>query len=432
MTTPPSPHRPVYHFTTDLWMNDPIPWYVGGAYHVFYQHNPNAAYWGDMHWGHAVSRDLVRWDRRPIALAPTPGGPDADGVWTGCLTRDEAGRTVALYTAIPTLKPFVQVQALASADDPETLERWSKWDGNPIVAPKPDGYGECFRDPQTFETGDGARYLVIGGELPERRGGTAFVYRAESGDLTRWQYLHPLCEGKTEETGHDFECPDLFPLGDSGGDRWLLLSSREKTWWHAGTLTPDVRLTVDAHGPCDTGAFYAGKTIADGRGRRILFGWVREGRPTEASVAEGWSGALALPRVVTAGPDGRPRFDPVPEVEALRGAHTTLETRVTGAETDLCTASDTAEIALAFGPTSGETVVTLYVGEDAVPCRYTLPPTPTRLRWFCDRSVIELYPDGGTPHTFRAYPERPGAVRLTARTTGDPVTVQSEAWELAV
>src|SRR5512142_631740 len=78
-------HRPRYHFLPPAnWMNDPhglIQW--NGTYHLFYQHNPNAAYWGPMHWGHASTPDLVHSQHLPTALAPTPGGPDHSGVWSG-------------------------------------------------------------------------------------------------------------------------------------------------------------------------------------------------------------------------------------------------------------------------------------------------------------------------------------------------------------
>src|SRR5262252_8828914 len=85
-----NPHRPQYHFLPPAnWMNDPnglIQW--RGRYHMFYQHNPLAARFGPMHWGHAVSDDLVHWRDLPIALAPTPGSPDADGCWSGCIVDD--------------------------------------------------------------------------------------------------------------------------------------------------------------------------------------------------------------------------------------------------------------------------------------------------------------------------------------------------------
>jgi beta-fructofuranosidase len=90
------PHRPRTHFLPPKnWMNDPnglISW--GGEYHLFYQHNPNGPFWGSMHWGHAISPDLIRWRHLPIALAPTPGGPDKDGCFSGCAVDNDGVRTV--------------------------------------------------------------------------------------------------------------------------------------------------------------------------------------------------------------------------------------------------------------------------------------------------------------------------------------------------
>ena len=88
-------NRPIYHFAPLAnWMNDPnglIQWQ--GKYHLFYQHNPNGAYWDQMHWGHASSPDLVHWTHLPIALAPTQGGPDKDGCFSGCaINHNEIGR----------------------------------------------------------------------------------------------------------------------------------------------------------------------------------------------------------------------------------------------------------------------------------------------------------------------------------------------------
>src|SRR5215213_10374425 len=80
------PHRPQYHFLPPSnWMNDPngiIQW--KGQFHLFYQYNPIGPLWGNMHWGHATSPDLIHWSDKPIALAPTLGGPDATGCFSGC------------------------------------------------------------------------------------------------------------------------------------------------------------------------------------------------------------------------------------------------------------------------------------------------------------------------------------------------------------
>ena len=78
------PLRPQFHLLPRAnWMNDPNgPIYWNGQYHMFYQFNPDGAYWGNMHWGHAVSPDMVHWRHLAVALAPTPGSPDADGCFT--------------------------------------------------------------------------------------------------------------------------------------------------------------------------------------------------------------------------------------------------------------------------------------------------------------------------------------------------------------
>ena len=92
-------HRPSYHFLPPAnWMNDPngfIQW--GSTYHLFYQYNPAAAVHDSIHWGHAASEDLVHWRHLPIALTPTPGGPDADGCWSGSAV-DDNGTPTIIYT----------------------------------------------------------------------------------------------------------------------------------------------------------------------------------------------------------------------------------------------------------------------------------------------------------------------------------------------
>ena len=94
-------HRPRYHFLPPAnWMNDPnglIQWQ--GKVHMFYQHNPDAPFWALMHWGHAVSEDGVHWTHLPIALAPTSGGPDKDGCFSGCAV-DNDGVPTLVYTGV--------------------------------------------------------------------------------------------------------------------------------------------------------------------------------------------------------------------------------------------------------------------------------------------------------------------------------------------
>src|SRR5262249_22362603 len=121
------PLRPQFHLLpAKNWMNDPNgPIYWKGKYHMFFQYNPNAAVWGDMHWNHAISDDMIRWKHLPIALAPTPGGDDSEGCFTGSAV-DDHGTATILYTGVKTVPPeqatlrdghanFREVQCLATS-----------------------------------------------------------------------------------------------------------------------------------------------------------------------------------------------------------------------------------------------------------------------------------------------------------------------------
>jgi beta-fructofuranosidase len=306
-------HRPIYHFLPPSnWMNDPngvSQW--DGRYHLFYQYNPLAARWGAIHWGHAVSADLVHWLDLPIALSPTPGGPDADGCWSGCIV-DNGGVPTMLYTG---LRDGAQRPCLATSHD--GLLTWRKHPGNPVIAEPPaDVDAVDFRDHCIWREGD-TWYQVIGGKI-DGVGGAALLYRSR--DLVEWEYLHPLCVGDQAETGMVWECPDFFPLGEK---HVLLISPipLRKTLYMVGTYA-DHRFTPERIGVVDAGGhYYAPQSMRDAQGRRLIWGWVWEGRDEPAQLAAGWAGVMSLPRVLTLLPDGTLGSAPAPELELLRERH---------------------------------------------------------------------------------------------------------------
>ncbi len=129
------PLRPQFHLLPAAnWMNDPCaPRFFAGQYHMFFQYNPGAAVWGDMHWAHATSPDMVHWRHRPVALAPTPSGPDAAGCFTGSVFPGAEKPTI-LYTGVTKVEPghetipgstLREVQCMATADS-SALDRWTK------------------------------------------------------------------------------------------------------------------------------------------------------------------------------------------------------------------------------------------------------------------------------------------------------------------
>jgi beta-fructofuranosidase len=330
------PRRPQIHLLPKRnWMNDPNgPVYWKGQYHMFFQYNPDGAIWGDMHWGHAVSADMVHWRHRPVALAPTPGGPDAAGCFSGTAVID--GNTVAvLYTGVvnapeseATLRDGVhslrETQCLATSDDPE-LKVWRKR-AQPVIAAPPiemlaKGMRETgFRDPSPWRQGD-AWYMTVGSGV-EHEGGMVLLYRSK--DLREWEYLHPVASGmgagKTAtnpvDTGDMWECPELFPLG---GKHVLIYSSQGKVHWQTGRLDEQtMRFQADRHGELDYGTYYAAKTQVDRDGNRIVWGWINETRPLEEYKSAGWAGMMSLPRVLTLCADGSLGMEMAAAVRGLR------------------------------------------------------------------------------------------------------------------
>jgi beta-fructofuranosidase len=323
--------RPQCHLLpTKNWMNDPNgPIYWKGQYHMFFQYNPNAAVWGDMHWAHAVSPDMIHWRHMPVALAPTPGWDDADGCFTGSAV-DDNGTATILYTGVKrvaaeraTLRDgannFREVQCLATSADPRLLS-WTKWK-TPVIQPPDDPLLTGFRDPFLWRDRD-VWYLGVGSGL-RKQGGQVLFYRSK--DLRQWEYLHPLASGKWTErestdpvgSGEMWECPDLFPLGSK---HVLLYSTAGKVVWEAGELDPkELVFHAQRSGVLDHGAYYAQKTQVDAQGRRILWGWIPEKRPKAEHDAAGWAGCMALPRALSLSAKNDLEMRLAPVTQKLRG-----------------------------------------------------------------------------------------------------------------
>ncbi len=303
-------HRPRYHLLPAAnWMNDPnglIQW--NGDYHMFYQYNPHGPFHGTIHWAHGVSRDLVHWEDWGIALAPTPGGPDKDGCFSGCAVNN-GGVPTLVYTGI---SPEVQCVAISH----DGLKTWEKPAANPVIDAPPAGLSVTgFRDPFLWREDD-LWYGVIGSGV-EGEGGTLLLYR--SSDLLAWDYLGRLCDGDPAETGTMWECPNFFPLGDK---HVLLISPipLQKSIFAVGRYA-DQKFTPEFFDALDDGGyFYAPQVMQDERGRWLMWGWLWEGREQSAARAAGWNGVMSLPRVLTL-QNGTLHFAPAPELQALRTEH---------------------------------------------------------------------------------------------------------------
>lgn len=484
------PHRPRFHFVSPAgWLNDPngvSQW--NGTYHLFYQYNPEGAFHHRILWGHATSPDLVNWTDQPVALEPSEG-PDADGCWSGVLVND-GGMPTLVYSGRHGARELPCV-AVGSPD----LLSWTKAPENPVIPAPPAGVDiTAYRDHCVWR--EGARWRQLVGSGIRGRGGTAFLY--ESSDLRRWDYIGPLFIGDAaagdpaaaDWQGTMWECVDLFRAGGGAlGDEstgphagtdvlvfsaWHDGDTRHPLYW-TGRYAGDSYTPRDLH-RLDYGGryFYAPQSFADESGRRIMFGWLQEGRTEAAMVEAGWSGVMSLPRVVSLEPDGELAFAPVPELESLRRDHVGVGPRTLGGSEILAGVSGNqldleldVELepgsvfrlgVLGSGPApdpelAEETVIevgcdvgtggfaqsyllldrsrssldrTLDAGQKSGPVN--LPGGRLHLRVLVDRSALEIFANG-KPLTARAYPTLGGkAVRLSA--TGTVRLLQMDAWRM--
>lgn len=279
-------NRPQFHFTTRRgWINDPNGLiFYDGEYHLFYQHNPYEREWENMHWGHAVSRDLVHWEELNDALYPDALGTMFSGSavidyenTSGFGSKKNPAMVVA-YTASSANR---QVQCIAySLDRGRTFTKYEK---NPVVDSKEKWNSVDTRDPRLFWYAPGNHWVMV---LNERDGHSIYT----SADLKEWTY-------QSHVTGF-WECPELIELpvdGDKTRTKWVMYGASGT--YMIGSFDGK-RFTPEGGKYCyTTGSIYAAQTINNipaSDGRRIQIGWGRISHPDMP-----FNGMMLLPTELT-------------------------------------------------------------------------------------------------------------------------------------
>lgn len=482
-------HRPQYHLMPPAnWMNDPNgPLYWKGRYHMFYQYAGVISNSATKYWGHAVSKDMVHWKNLGIALAPTPGGPDKDGCWTG---------SAVVYNGVPTVvytgatwsqeseraaraAGFVpERQMVAVAADPNDLDllKWSKIQQNPVLpAPPPDIKAVGWRDPCVWKEADGW-YMTIGcGEIG--KGGMALLYTSE--DLRHWKYLHPLAVAKPAPNARGaampfrsmWECPDFFMLQ---GQPVLMVAAGNS--YLTGTYSNHY-FHQQNEGRIDFGsAAYAQKTMEDNQKRRIWWAWLHEKRSMKAQVEAGWAGVMSLPKHLTLRSDGMLGVAPVEELKVLRRRSHKVAPQKIDASSPLllkgisgdcveieaeidpgdskqcglrvrCTADGSEQTLIGydrgtqmlFSDTTNSskdpetaTASRLFANRGMTQGALKLAAEPLRLRVFVDASVLETFANDRASLSDRVYPLNPASLGIGLFAKGGSAHLRSmTVWELA-
>lgn len=444
------PTRPVYHFCPPaLWMNDPNGTiYHNGYYHVFYQHNPYGDDWGHMHWGHARSQDLVHWEHLPIALAPSLELGEAH-IFSGCARVNGQGEPLLFYTSVKSgpaaaRPPNEQWAAIGDAD----WITWQKHPANPILALATHGgppFDREWRDPFIFEEA-GRTFMVVGGDYADTAG--VALYEAEDAALAHWRYRGLAYEKPRSEILF-FECPNFFKVD---GQWVLLISPYKPVEYLVGSFDltslkfkPETTGVLDA-GFGETPNYYATNILYDEQDRCIVLGWMR-GFAKE----HGWNGCLALPRILTIGPDGHPRQRPIPALEQLRDRHATFSDLNVADSSHVLkdvwgdTLEILATITLGDAQAVGLQVRCAADGQQAILIRYdgqilhvagteipyTVTGTQLKLHVFLDKSVMEIFVDDGrTAMTRVIYPPDEDLGVAVFAEVGNAHVAQLDVWTI--
>jgi len=348
-------HRPQFHYSPpENWMNDPNGMvYFEGEYHLFYQYYPEKTVWGPMHWGHAVSKDLIHWENLPIALYPDDlghifsGSAVVDWSNTSGLGKDGQPPLIAIFTHHEMELEKVgtnnhQYQSIAfSHDNGRSLIKYS---GNPVL-PNLNNIKD-FRDPKVIWDKIRKHWLMVLATTDHSK-----FYSSKN--LIDWTHLSNWGSPYGEHNGV-WECPDLFPMRveETGEEKWVLLQSINPGGLNGGSATQyfvgdfdgekfilDEKFekeVTNGHAIwIDYGRDnYAGVTwsdIPDEDGRRIFIGWMSNWDYSQTVPTERWRNAMTIPRrLALAQVNGKYRVisHPVKELEKLRGKFIDIESQI--------------------------------------------------------------------------------------------------------
>jgi fructan beta-fructosidase len=311
-------HRLQFHFTPpSAWMNDPNGMvYHDGEYHLFYQHNPDSTVWGPMHWGHAVSKDMIYWEHLPIALFPDSlgtifsGSAVVDLKNTSGLGTDDNPPMVAIYTYHDAAgeqagRNDFQTQGIAFSIDKG--RSWTKYENNPVL-PNP-GIRD-FRDPKVSWNEEYQKWIMTLAVADH-------ISFYSSKNLRDWQHESDFGTNVGAHGGV-WECPDLFKMQveGSGEEKWVLLVSINPGGPNGGSatqyfvgqfdgskFTPDDAFISQAG---DQGIWidygrdnYAGVTwsnVPEQDKRRLFMGWMSNWNYANVVPTEKWRSAMTVAR----------------------------------------------------------------------------------------------------------------------------------------
>lgn len=462
-------YRLNYHFMGEYgWINDPNGFnYYNGEYHLFYQYHPYGSVWGPMHWGHSISKDLIKWEYMPIAMAP-----DSDFDNWGCfsgssIVKDD--RLYLVYTGCHEEKAdnIIQTQGISVSDDDRAIT-FTKYKNNPVIGTEqiPESASKKdFRDPKVFKRGDS--YYMILGSNDNFGNGQALMYKSK--DLIYWDFVNIVAKSNGH-MGKMWECPDVIFFENKDvfivSPQYMEAQGNDFNNVHSsiymiGNLELDKGLfDYSTYKALDYGFdFYAPQTLRNEQGKNILMAWMdmwESINPTNTN-SHNWAGAMTIPREIVINGDEL-HFKPFEKIKEHRKNEVIVKDIVLTEEKRLDIYGDSYELQAVFDAQEAyefglklrvsdteETVIEYNVKEKLISLNrdnsgigpkgirktdINLIENKLKLNIFVDKSSIEVFiNDGEKVMTGRIYPSSE-SVNIKAFSIGKCKIETLKKWDL--
>lgn len=469
--------RPRFHgMPATSWTNECHGmYYSNGKYHLFFQKNADGPYMARLHWGHLTSENLYDWKEEKIAIAPGTWY-DIKGCWSGCIFRDDAitgQRPNIIYTAVD----YGHASIAQAVPNTLSLTDWSKAASNPIIASRPTGLSDDFRDPYFFRSGNDA-YIIVGSSRNGVGTTTLHRYNPSSG---LWSNNGDLFFSGTSAAldGVFWEMPNITEMQ---GGKWLFtatpLSTAQgvRTLYWTGSIGADGKFVPDAASSrprlvemtSRDGFGLLSPTIYNHDGKTIALGIVPDKLPTATNWRLGWAHCYSLPREWTLTADGTLLQKPYEGLTGMRTAtafsrsnfelSTPVElTPVSGRAVELCGTfevnrstfgfnvlkSGNGAAVISYNPASGEIVIDFSTlprlindggAYDGV-YRCALPEKPAagstlKLNVFLDHSILDVFVNDKWATSVRVFPTDTNADTIEAFGGASTKVIDLKAWVL--
>lgn len=447
--------------------------YSGGRYHLFFQKNADGPYMARLHWGHISSENLYDWREEKIAIAP--GNPyDIKGCWSGCVFTDEVitgGRPNILYTAVD----YARASIAQATPESTSLVNWTKLSRNPIIAARPAGLSDDFRDPYFFRNGDNA-YIIVGSS----RGGIGTTTLHRYDPVTgNWSNNGDLFFTGTSaaQDGTFWEMPNITPMPDG---RWLFTatpigtSQGVRTLYWTGSIAADGKFVPASEKPALVemnsrhGFGLLSPTVYVRDGKTIALGIVPDKLSSANNWNLGWAHCYSLPREWSLDANGNLIQKPWESLTGLRTSTAFSRTDfdlngsidlspVKGRAVELCGTftvgttpfgfnifkNGSAKGSITYNPASAELIadfssLTRLINDGGVydgVYRCTLPQRPKRgsdlkINVFVDHSIVDIFVNDSWATSIRVFPTDSNADGIEAFANAVVKVKDLKAWIL--